>query len=171
MDSKDPKQVTFNDMNNTVITMETPIENTVKKEKKEDIDLNDFEVPTESQDTSFFVALNVFHLYYKMRFNCDNTETMFHGINPNDITATNKSSELFYDSVCVYNNNTKLGDEYIKLYDPDKIDDTKFSDIYALTIDGEITNLSPSLFTLILHLTNLKWHSIEWKILKIKGEE
>ena len=149
--------------NNEVITIE--------KKLKEDINLNEYEVPTESQDTSFFVALNVFHLYYKMRFNCDNTETMFHGINLTEKTSTNKSTELFYEAVCTYHSNAKLGDDYNKLYEPDKIDDTKFTDIYALTIDGDITYVSPTLFSLILHLTNLKWHSQEWKIIKIKGEE
>ena len=143
---------------------------TVKMEIEKNINLNEFEVPLEdSQQTSFFIAFNVFQLYYKMKFNCKNDENMFHGINPEDETGTNNSMELFFDILSLYKTNTKLGNEYIDLYDPEKIKDEKFDDIFALVIDGNITSVSPSLFSLILYLSGKKWHSIEWKILQIKG--
>ena len=165
------KKVAFD---TTVIQIEQEKEQEINKhldKAKTDINLADYEIPEESSDTSFFVALNVFHLYYKMRFACPTNENMFHGIDPKDITSTNKSLELFYDALHIYNKCKEKGDEYIRIYEPEAINDEKFDDIYALVISGAITNLSPSIFSLILYLTHLKWYSMEWKIIKIKGEE
>ena len=78
---------------------------------------------------------------------------------------------VYNEIICEYNENRVKGNEFIEIYDPDKIDDTKVTDIYALLVNNDIKKVSGSLYSLFLYLSDYKWETFEWKIIKIKGND
>lgn len=172
------------------IILNSPI-NTIMTEKTKksvsfnnEVDIHEIEPENSQHEVSpltvselehnYYVDLiNIFLIYYKTKFNKSGNEHMFAGIDVNDETSTNRSTEMFYELLCDYKKKEKTDKKFVDVYEPDKIDDEKFTDIYALLIDGVITNVSPSLLSLMINLAENKkgFVNINWKIIKIKGSE
>lgn len=116
---------------------------------------------------TYVSIINIFQLYYRKLYNKSEPETLFDGINYENEASTNRSMELLYEYIYEYKNNSKKGDEYIKLYKLNKNLDN-FNNIYCLLINDKIEYYSPTFITLLIYLNNLDWTSIEWKIANIK---
>lgn len=122
-----------------------------------------------NQEETIVDIINAFQTYYKKLFKKQDNENMFTDIDATNPLATNRSMEFLYEHIYKYKQNTE---EYNKLYiETDEFDLDKFSEFYALLINGEIIKLSASIYALINFLVTEKkeWYNIRWEIISLKN--
>lgn len=101
----------------------------------------------------FYVQLmNNYLEYYKVENNI-NYITLFDNIDIDDDLSTNVIMEDFYNEMIKYKNNL---DDYIKIYDHDKININKDVSWNGIYVNNELQLVSRSLFALLIEITNLK---------------
>ncbi len=123
------------------------------------------------EDMEIFVdILNVFQTYYKNLYRKHEDETLFDGINYDDLTSTNRSMELLYDYIYEYRSNKMKDTKLTNLYDETELNMNDYEELYGLIIDGTIKKISPSFLALLIYLVQLEWNDIDWKISKLKDK-
>jgi hypothetical protein len=98
-------------------------------------------------------VINEYIIYYKKLKNLPDDFTLFDGINIYDDTSTNVSLEEFYDAKYSYDHN---GEKYIKIYDDVNEIKDKYYEIYVMLKNNIEFKYSPSLFSLLIEIVNLK---------------
>lgn len=143
----------------------------------DNINIEDYAVPEDEKDMQIYVnLLNIYLVYFKTMYNKNESYNIFSDINQNDETSTNDAIIKLYDEIHRYkqeqNKNKQFInlfelDEYKKLYLPDS--NSKINEDYPLYMvyDGSRQYLSHNLITILLHLTNIDWHNIDWSINQI----
>lgn len=111
--------------------------------------------------------LNIFQIYYRNLYNKDTNESLFHGIDSENISSTNRSLELLAEFVHEYKINSEVDEKMIVMYGEGE-EFPNYDNLYSLLIDSKIKKTSPSIYTLFLHVASLDWQNIDWKIMKLK---
>jgi hypothetical protein len=133
------------------------------KEEECNEDINEYSI---AEDQDGIIFLNVFFCYYKQLFNKDEDTSIFHDIEYDKPTSTNRAMEFMYDHVKKYNSSKP---ESKKIYDVDKIDIKQFDEIYLLTINGIKTTVSPTLVPIIKYISEFDdWQNLSWSINPLK---
>lgn len=123
------------------------------------------------EDMEIFVdILNAFQTYYKNLYRKQEDETLFDGVNYDDLTSTNRSMELLYDYIYEYRSNKMKDTKLTNLYDQTELNMNDYEELYGLIIDGTIKKISPSFLALLIYLVQLEWNDIDWKISKLKDK-
>jgi len=114
--------------------------------------------------------LDVFQTYFKKKYNMDNL-SLFDNID--DEESSNEQLDELYDAIEFYKDYQNNNDSEPPLLVPDEIDIKnmidRFGNIYGLEIDGTLTYISMSLFTIIAYVASLDWIKINWNIITINN--
>ena len=116
----------------------------------------------------YVTILNIFQTYYRDIHQIKSAESLFDGVDTDQLSSTNRSLELLYQYILEYKQNRAKNIELTSVFQCINVD--KYEEIYALAYDGKPVLYSASFLSLISHLANDDWEKINWKITKIKGE-
>jgi hypothetical protein len=123
-------------------------------------------------DNKHVDCLNIHQLYFKNLHNRDNDEHMLYDIDVNKQNGTNRSLELFYESLHEYKTKLNSDPEFCDIYDATQLQHNKmdnFTSMFVLKIDGTYYKLSPSIFALITYVAHyIDWKNVNWHIISLK---
>ncbi len=112
-------------------------------------------------------VFNAFQKYYQLVFK-KKGESMIHNINDDQGNVTNHSTEVFYNLFYKYKTNAEKNIDLIDLYTLKSIDHDKFEEIYGLVINKETVYVSPTVFSLLLQISTMEYHTLDWYITRLK---
>lgn len=120
----------------------------------------DMDTDTDTNEEYYTHLLNTFQTYFKQTFAPDNPSiSMFAGIDLNNQTSTNRQLEEFYCAMCKHKEYEGTFPEMIELYQfgmpniPQPVVDSL--ELYGINNNGKIEWISPSLFSIIIEVTNM----------------
>jgi len=167
--------VTFDDLNNEIMTYEKNEINEIneKDEINQEINLEDYELAEEEQELFQYLNLiNIFNVYYKARYRAPETATLFEGIDFEDDTSTNRALEIFYEEL----NNYKKAEEkeeydLINLFDEEEYalltKNKEDIPLYNVIINENEKKVTHNLITAILFVSGFDWINCSWSIVQI----
>jgi hypothetical protein len=111
--------------------------------------INDFTI----EDDVYTNILNLYIQHYKRTYPEKTITSLFDGINVDDYSSTNHMLETLYEEMLKYNNTINV-EEYE-------------SNLYGLSIDGNIIEKSNNIIKLLLTI-NQKYKHTNWFIVNLK---
>lgn len=115
-----------------------------------------------------FDLINTFILHYQ-KANKKDKLSLLDGVDASDSTATNHMMEMLYDAIFKYKTNKEAHSEMIKLYNNDEVNVKDYEEVYGLYIDDKLNKVSPSLFSIIIHITEEMIENSRWHIINLKS--
>jgi hypothetical protein len=120
-------------------------------------------------------CLNIHQIYFKNLHNKDTEEHMLHDIHEDKQNSTNRSIELFYESLHAYKIKLDSDPDYCDIYEASQLQHNKINDftsMFLLKIDGSYHKLSPSLFAIISYIAHyIDWKNVNWHIISLKNSD
>jgi hypothetical protein len=102
---------------------------------------------------------------------------MFININNCDEFSTNREMEFVYEIIYKYNINLGKDSKLCDIYEPENIkyylNDDDYTELYGLSLNGQIIKVCPSLFGIITYIAHeIDWKNIDisWTIIPLKTE-
>jgi hypothetical protein len=143
----------------------------------EEFNKEDYEIPKDEETTQPYVdLLNIYLVYYKTLFNKSQNYNLFSDINHQDDFSTNDIMEKLYEEIYKYKQAQNQSKQFIDLYKPEEYKKLYLSEPNSkipedhplyMVYDGKDQYLSHNLITVLVHLTGIDWHNIDWSINQI----
>jgi len=138
-------------------------------------DVNEENNEEDETPNKYVECLNIHQIYFKNLHNRDTEEHMLHDIHDDEKKSTNRSIELFYESLYTYKTKLDSDPDYCDIYEASQLQHNKidnFTSMFLLKIDGTYHKLSPSLFAIISYIAHyIDWKNVNWHIISLKESD